>query len=191
MVLFTVTSCPVSWHNQDFLFDGLHLVVRACCVWYLTMCGHVSGCEPDTVEPLYYSPPNYRHLHYTDGWLESRTVGHRNVYLLDLRINDTSLFRITDVCSAPNGYLPYLLNSIQRTEGHAPHRCSIHVPCQSYRWLCWHICRDNDKSLLQTHMTHTILQFRKCRLIYETCKNLATTKISSYMCEERWIMCVL
>ena len=36
-----------------------------------------------------------------DSWLGSRTVAHRNVYLLDFRIKDTSLFRKVDRFCGP------------------------------------------------------------------------------------------
>ena len=53
------------------------------------------------MEPLYYGPLNLGHLCYTDAHRQSQTITHINMYLLDLRIKDTSLFRNTDARAGP------------------------------------------------------------------------------------------
>ena len=60
-------------------------------------------------------------------------VGHRNMYLLDLRIKDTSLFRNTDVCSAPKRVLTIVIEL--HTTDRRPHPTSLFNPRASYRWL--------------------------------------------------------
>ena len=73
----------ISWnmHGKRMKVASMH---QMC--WNM----HVSGA-PFWVE----------HLHYMDSHRQSQTVSHKNMYLPDLQIKDTSLFRITDTWSRP------------------------------------------------------------------------------------------
>ena len=132
---------------------------------------------------------NCGHLRCTDGWLGSRMVGHRNVYLLDLRIRDTSLFCNTDVYSAPKWVLtilielhttdirpcPSLVSSTNNAE--MPH----YLYCKR-RWLCW---RTGNEASHAPH--HCSIHMRRIWLVKQLLGWMSRSTIvcSGFSCLQR------
>ena len=95
------------------------------------------------------TPPLYTDVHW-----RSQTVGHRNVYLLDLQIKDTSLFRITDAWSSPKQsycIVNKLYNTVKATPLSSIASTSAAVPHGlSWRWLIYQTKMPNTEISLST-----------------------------------------
>ena len=81
---------------------------------------------------------------YTDARRRSQMVSHRSVYLLDLRIKDTSLFRIMDARSSPKRsycIVNKLYNTIKAMPPSSIASASTAVQHGlSWKWLIWEWC---------------------------------------------------